>query len=72
MVEEVEFLVSSGPHQSYFLGEKDKQTKLKQVNQKYSSLIQNKLLKEIEVGITKVSKAKTEFAIFRKPVASQE
>lgn len=58
MVEDIEFLASSGPHQCYFLGEKDKQSKLKQVNQKYSNLIQNKLLKEIEVGITKVSKAK--------------
>lgn len=59
MTEEVEFLVSSGPHQSYFLGEKDKQAKLQQVSLKYSSLVQNKLLKEIEVGTTKVSKAKT-------------
>lgn len=63
MVQEVEFVMSSGPHYDYFLGKEDKKLKIKEINSKYSSSIQLKLLSEIQEGKTKVSKNKTSYKL---------
>lgn len=55
--------MSSGPHRDYFLEKEEKKLKLKEINSKYNSSIQLKLLSEIEEGKTKISKNKTSYKL---------